>query len=52
VIVERLSGGACGRAATIGHDDTSGGAVVTDNLGVNGTAIMNHVEIPCTFTGW
>jgi hypothetical protein len=52
VIVERFSGGAWERAATIGHDDTSGGAVVTDNLGVDGTAIVNNLEIGGSLSGW
>jgi hypothetical protein len=52
VIVERLSGGAWERAATIGHDDTLGGAIVTDNLAVDGTATVNNLQIGGSLTGW
>jgi hypothetical protein len=52
MIVERLSGGTWRRAATIGHDDSFGGAVATDNLASNGLAILNNVEISGNLTGW
>jgi hypothetical protein len=52
LIVERLSGGTWRRAATIGHDDTLGGAVATDNLAAAAEAVLHNVEIYGSLTGW